>query len=131
MSTQFFGHIIDNEEVESISGERSDVWNPWTQEVFAQAAEGGAEDAERAIASARKAFDEGPWPRMTHPERAAAIHKLADLMEERADELATLASDLSARLSALDAGEAAEWMLHCHHMPHLASGMMTTFAVSG
>jgi FtsP/CotA-like multicopper oxidase with cupredoxin domain len=31
---------------------------------------------------------------------------------------------------ALDAGEAAEWMLHCHHMPHLASGMMTTFAVS-
>lgn len=92
MSTQFFGHIIDNEEVESISGERFDVWNPWTQEVFAQAAEGGAEDAERAIASARKAFDEGPWPRMTHPERAAAIHKLADLMEERADELATLDS---------------------------------------
>ncbi|WP_374634126.1 multicopper oxidase family protein [Paracoccus sp. (in: a-proteobacteria)] len=31
---------------------------------------------------------------------------------------------------ALDAGEAAEWMLHCHHMPHLASGMMTTFVVS-
>lgn len=31
---------------------------------------------------------------------------------------------------ALDAGEAAEWMLHCHHMPHMASGMMTTFAVS-
>ncbi|WP_379141019.1 multicopper oxidase family protein [Paracoccus pacificus] len=32
---------------------------------------------------------------------------------------------------ALDAGEPAEWMLHCHHMPHMASGMMTTFAVSG
>ncbi|MFV0301948.1 MAG: multicopper oxidase family protein [Paracoccus sp. (in: a-proteobacteria)] len=32
---------------------------------------------------------------------------------------------------ALDAGEAAEWMLHCHHMPHLASGMMTTFDISG
>ncbi|PKP75323.1 MAG: copper oxidase [Alphaproteobacteria bacterium HGW-Alphaproteobacteria-6] len=31
---------------------------------------------------------------------------------------------------ALDAGEAARWMLHCHHMPHLASGMMTEFAVS-
>jgi FtsP/CotA-like multicopper oxidase with cupredoxin domain len=31
---------------------------------------------------------------------------------------------------ALDAGEAAEWMLHCHHMPHLASGMMTEFQVS-
>ncbi|SDE73649.1 Multicopper oxidase [Paracoccus isoporae] len=32
---------------------------------------------------------------------------------------------------ALDAGESAEWMLHCHHMPHLASGMMTTLAVRG
>jgi FtsP/CotA-like multicopper oxidase with cupredoxin domain len=31
---------------------------------------------------------------------------------------------------ALDAGEAARWMLHCHHMPHLATGMMTEFAVS-
>ncbi len=31
---------------------------------------------------------------------------------------------------ALDAGEAARWMLHCHHMPHLASGMMTEFAVT-
>ena len=31
---------------------------------------------------------------------------------------------------ALDAGEAARWMLHCHHMPHLQSGMMTEFAVS-
>ena len=31
---------------------------------------------------------------------------------------------------AVDAGEAARWMLHCHHMPHLATGMMTEFAVS-
>ena len=31
---------------------------------------------------------------------------------------------------ALDAGEAARWMLHCHHMPHLSSGMMTEFAVT-
>jgi len=31
---------------------------------------------------------------------------------------------------ALDAGDAARWMLHCHHMPHLSAGMMTEFAVS-
>ena len=31
---------------------------------------------------------------------------------------------------AVDAGEAARWMLHCHHMPHLSTGMMTEFAVS-
>ena len=86
----FFGHIIDGVEVESESGARFDVWNPWTREVWAQAAEGTAADAERAIASSRKAFDEGPWPRMGRVERAAAIHRLADLMEERADEIARL-----------------------------------------
>ncbi|MDO8884104.1 MAG: multicopper oxidase domain-containing protein [Pseudotabrizicola sp.] len=31
---------------------------------------------------------------------------------------------------AVDAGEAARWMLYCHHMPHLSTGMMTEFAVS-
>lgn len=89
---QFFGHIIDNEEVESLDGSRFDVWDPWRREIWAQAAEGSAADADRAVASARKAFDEGPWPRMGRAERAAAIHRLADLMEERSDELARLDS---------------------------------------
>lgn len=87
---EFFGHIIDNEEVESIDGKRFDVWNPYTREVWAQAAEGSAQDADRAIASARTAFDEGPWPRMGRNERAKMIHQLADLMEERTTEIATL-----------------------------------------
>ncbi|HPB72934.1 MAG TPA: aldehyde dehydrogenase family protein, partial [Phycicoccus sp.] len=87
---EFFGHIIDNEEVESIDGKRFDVWNPYTREVWAQAAEGSAQDADRAITSARTAFDEGPWPRMGRNERAKMIHKLADLMEERTTEIATL-----------------------------------------
>ncbi|MET4079671.1 aldehyde dehydrogenase [Janibacter sp. UYMM211] len=92
MSDTFFGHIIDGVEVESLDGGRFDVYNPWTQEVWAQAAEGGEADADRAIASARTAFDEGPWPRMGRVERARLIHRLADLMEERTDELATLDS---------------------------------------
>jgi aminomuconate-semialdehyde/2-hydroxymuconate-6-semialdehyde dehydrogenase len=86
----FFGHLIDGEEVPSVDGATFDVWNPWTQEVFAQAAEGGPEDAARAVASARTAFDDGPWPRLGRAERAAAIHRLADVMEQHADELATL-----------------------------------------
>ena len=90
MTDTFFGHIIDNEEVPSADGNTFDVWNPWTRSVFAQAAEGSSEDADRAVASARKAFDEGPWPRLGRAERAAAIHRLADLMDERSDELATL-----------------------------------------
>ncbi|HET9996526.1 MAG TPA: aldehyde dehydrogenase family protein, partial [Nocardioides sp.] len=90
MTDTFFGHVIDGEEVPSVDGATFDVWNPWTQEVFAQAAEGGPEDAARAVASSRKAFDEGPWPRLGRVERAAAVHRLADLMEARSDELATL-----------------------------------------
>ena len=88
----FFGHIIDGEEVESLDGKRFDTINPWTREKWAEVAEASAADADRAIASARKAFDEGPWPRMGRAERANLIHQLADLMEERADELARLDS---------------------------------------
>ena len=86
----FFGHLIDGEEVPSLAGKTFDVWNPWTREVWATAAEAGPEDAAAAVASSRTAFDEGPWPRLGRAARAAAIHKLADLMEERADELARL-----------------------------------------
>ncbi|WP_353511334.1 aldehyde dehydrogenase [Intrasporangium sp.] len=88
----FFGHIIDNEEVASLDGKRFDTINPWTREKWAEVAEASAADADRAIAAARKAFDEGPWPRMGRNERAALIHRLADLMEEHADELARLDS---------------------------------------
>jgi aminomuconate-semialdehyde/2-hydroxymuconate-6-semialdehyde dehydrogenase len=87
---EFFGHVIDGEEVESLDGGRFEVWNPWTQEAWAEAAEGGHEDAGRAVASSRRAFDEGAWPRMGRAERAAAIHRLADLMDQRADDLAAL-----------------------------------------
>lgn len=47
-------------------------------------------DAERAIACARKAFDHGPWPRMTASERSAILLKAADLIAARAEELAFL-----------------------------------------
>ena len=47
-------------------------------------------DAERAIAAARKAFDDGPWPRMTGAERSNILLKAADLIAAKADELAFL-----------------------------------------
>ena len=47
-------------------------------------------DAERAIAAARKAFDDGPWPRMTASQRSAILLKAADLIAARAEELAYL-----------------------------------------
>jgi aminomuconate-semialdehyde/2-hydroxymuconate-6-semialdehyde dehydrogenase len=85
---EFFGHVIDGEEVESADGARMDTVDPYTQEVWAQVALGGQKEADLAVAAARKAFDEGPWPRMGFEKRYQLIHKLADLMESHADELA-------------------------------------------
>jgi aminomuconate-semialdehyde/2-hydroxymuconate-6-semialdehyde dehydrogenase len=83
-----FGHVIDGEERGSRRGARFDSVDPWTREPWADVALGTAEDAADAVAAARRAFDEGPWPRMGHAERGALLHRLADLVEEHSDELA-------------------------------------------
>ena len=85
---EFFGHVIDGQEVASIDGATMDDVDPYTREVWATIACGGAEDADRAVAAARRAFDDGPWPRMGYEKRQELLHRLADLMEENADELA-------------------------------------------
>jgi len=89
MADQFFGHIIDNVEVESMDRARFDSINPWSQEKWADVALGGSPEADLAVTAARRAFDSGPWPRMGFTERGRLLHRLADLMEERTDELAT------------------------------------------
>lgn len=48
-----------------VAGKTFPTYDPRTGEVIAHVAEGDAEDINRAVAAARKAFDEGPWPRMT------------------------------------------------------------------
>jgi aminomuconate-semialdehyde/2-hydroxymuconate-6-semialdehyde dehydrogenase len=85
-------HVIDGELVDSIDGQRFDSVNPATQQVWATAPRGSLADADRAVTAARRAFDEGPWPRMSPDERGAALHRLADLMVANADELARLDS---------------------------------------
>jgi aminomuconate-semialdehyde/2-hydroxymuconate-6-semialdehyde dehydrogenase len=83
----FFGHVIDGAEVPSLDGARFPSIDPWTREPWADVALGGQADSDRAVAAARKAFDEGAWPRMSFEERGAILHRLADLIEEHADEL--------------------------------------------
>ena len=85
---EFFGHIIDGAEVGSVYGARFDTVNPWTQAPWAQVALGGKAEAVMAVDAARRAFDSGPWPRMSYQERYAIIMRLADLMEAHTDELA-------------------------------------------
>lgn len=84
----FYGHIIDNQEVPSLDGATMADIDPFTREPWATIALGGKADADRAVEAARRAFDSGPWPRMGFEKRQALMHRLADLMEEHADELA-------------------------------------------
>ena len=56
--------FINGEYVLAASGEIFPVLNPANNEVLTELAEAGVEDVERAVAAARKAFDEGPWPKM-------------------------------------------------------------------
>lgn len=52
--------------------------------------EAGEEDVNRAVAAARAAFDDGPWPRMSGRERGAIMYKFADLLQKHAGELAAI-----------------------------------------
>jgi acyl-CoA reductase-like NAD-dependent aldehyde dehydrogenase len=80
----FFG----GEWVEPSAGTTIDVVDSHSEEVFLTVAEAQAPDVERAVAAARLAFDRGPWPRMTHQERAVWLNRIADGLEKRADAFA-------------------------------------------
>src|SRR4051794_18833810 len=80
--------LIGGKWVESVSGKTYETRDPATGEVITSIQEGNEEDINRAVAAARKAFDEGPWPKMKPNERAKLLLKLADLVEKNAEELA-------------------------------------------
>lgn len=81
-------HVIDGEEVPSAGDARFDDVDPWTRESWAEVALGGAAEADAAVSAARRAFDQGPWPRMGYAERGAVLHRLAALIDRDAAELA-------------------------------------------
>src|SRR3954447_9491394 len=66
--------------------------SPVTEEVFGRTPEAAPADMDRAVAAARRAFDEGPWPRMAVAERVEVLRKLRNLYEARSEELARLIS---------------------------------------
>src|SRR6516165_3718624 len=82
--------LIDGAWVNAASGKTFPVYDPSTGEVMVQVAEADAADVDKAVKAARKAFDEGPWPRMSPSERGRALWKLADLIEQHLEEFATL-----------------------------------------
>lgn len=82
--------LIDGKWVEAQSGKAFETRNPATDEVLAKIPEGGKADVDKAVAAARRAFEQGPWRKMSASERARCLYKLADLIEQRSDEFAQL-----------------------------------------
>ncbi|XVE75064.1 hypothetical protein DITRI_Ditri12bG0067400 [Diplodiscus trichospermus] len=82
--------LINGNFVDSASGKTFPTYDPRTGDVIAHVAEGDAEDINRAVSAARKAFDEGPWPKMTAYERSMVLFRFADLIDKHTEELATL-----------------------------------------
>ena len=66
------------------------VINPATEEIIHHAPSGTAEDVDAAVAAARKAFDDGPWPRLSGAERGKYLRTIADGIRARRGELARL-----------------------------------------
>ncbi|KAL0447119.1 UNVERIFIED_CONTAM: Aldehyde dehydrogenase family 2 member B7, mitochondrial [Sesamum latifolium] len=82
--------LINGQFVDAASGKTFPTLDPRSGEVIAHVAEGDTEDINRAVAAARKAFDEGPWPKMTAYERCRIMLRFADLVEKHNDEIAAL-----------------------------------------
>src|SRR3984957_12385007 len=92
--------LIAGEGVAAASGITWCHTHPATGEEVASFPVAGEADVDRAVRAARRAFDEGPWPRIRAGERGRALRKIADLVREHADELLTLqALDNSVPLS--------------------------------
>ena len=85
-------HFIDGKFVDSVGGEEFDVLDPVTNETYIRAAAGQQADIDLAVAAARRAFTEGPWPKMLPRERSRILHKVADIVESRDAQLAELES---------------------------------------
>jgi aldehyde dehydrogenase (NAD+) len=69
-----------------------EVVSPHSEQVVARVPAGARADIDAAIAAARRAFDEGPWPRMSPAERIEVVEKLSGLYAARLEEMATLIS---------------------------------------
>ncbi len=71
-------------------GETFDVYNPATGEVIARCAAGTGADIDAAVHAARRAFESGPWSKMTPSERGRLLWKLGDLVEQHSEEFAEI-----------------------------------------
>lgn len=92
-SVRRYQHWINGAWVESLTGGTIPRHSPATGDIVAEYAAGNEEDAQRAIAAARLAFDRGPWPRKTGAERGRILYRLAEKMREHKERLALIEAE--------------------------------------
>src|SRR3954471_17544494 len=85
-------NLIGKEWVPAQSGKTVDVADPSTGRVLLSTPDSAKEDVHKAALAARRAFDSGPWPKLTPYERGRLLLKLADLVEKHQEELAQIES---------------------------------------
>jgi len=85
-------NLIAGKWISAASGKTFDVFNPADASVIARVPDSEKEDINRAVAATRRAFESGPWRRMTPSERGKLIWRIGDLILEHADELAEIES---------------------------------------
>ena len=83
-------NYLDGKWVEAKSGKTFEVEDPATQEIIAHVPAGDKADIDAAVAAARKAFETGPWSRISPRDRQRLVWSLGDLLERHADEFAEL-----------------------------------------
>lgn len=96
--------FINGKFVEAKSGKTFETYNPVNGEVLANVAEADEQDVDIAVKSAREAFEDGPWSKMSGAEKGKLMYALADLMEEN--------KEILAQLDTLDNGKPFSEMLY-------------------
>jgi aldehyde dehydrogenase (NAD+) len=90
MTYKVAGLYIDGTWTQGTGTDELTVINPATEEIIGTVPNGSVDDAHAAIDAARRAFDDGPWPRMTPQERVAILTRMGEIMLRRYDELIEL-----------------------------------------
>ena len=85
LAAKTFGHFIDGQDVGSATGESFAIHDPATGREFARCAAGTAQDVDRAVRSARRAFDDGRWRNLEPLEKERRLRRLGELIAENRD----------------------------------------------
>ncbi|MDQ0376218.1 aldehyde dehydrogenase family protein [Amycolatopsis thermophila] len=107
--------LIGGQWVNAASGRTFSTFDPATGEKITEVAHGAAEDVDRAVAAARRAFDDGPWSRTTPSERQRLIWRMGDLLLARAEQFAQLEALDNGKSVAVAQGVDVAWSADIFH----------------